>query len=322
LVSIRGWINLPITAALRATREGLADALLELGRENENVVVLDADLSKSTGTARFAKEFPNRFFNCGIAEQSMMDTAAGLAASGKIVYTGSFSIFATGRAYEQIRNTIGYTQLPVKICPTHGGVTVGEDGASHQTFEDIALMRVIPGMSVIVPADYWQAKEAVKTSADIAGCAFIRLGRPPIPLIYNEEYKFKFGKADILRKGRDVTVVACGSMVAPVLEAAEQVEKDIDVEVINMHTIKPLDQNTLLESAKKTGMVITVEEHSVIGGLGGAVAETLSEKLPVTVKRIGIPDTFGTSGSPSEILEYFGLTTRHISAAIVNTFNS
>lgn len=301
---------------LKSTREGFADALLELGAENPDVVVLDADLAKSTGTARFGKAFPERFFNCGIAEQNMMDIAAGLAASGKIVYTGSFSIFATGRAYEQIRNTIAYAYLPVKICPTHGGITVGEDGASHQTIEDIALMRVIPGMNVIIPADYWQAKAAVKYAAKIAGSVFIRLGRPPVQDIYDEKYKFKFNKAEILKKGSDITIVSCGIMVHYALEAAKLLEKDkIFAEVVNVSTIKPLDRQTILNSANKTGRIVTVEEHSIIGGLGGAITELMSEKLPLPVKRLGVPDTFGTSGKPDELIEYFGLSPRHIYSA-------
>lgn len=302
---------------LRATREGFADALIELGEKDKNIVVFDADLAKSTGTIRFAQRFPERFFDCGVAEQNMMDTAAGAAASGKTVFTGSFSIFATGRAYEQIRNTIAYSSLPVKICPTHSGISVGEDGGSHQTLEDIALMRVIPNMTVVVPADYWQAKTAVKAVAEIDGCAYVRLGRLQLPFIYDENYKIDLNKADKLRDGTDVTVITCGMMVSICLDAAGQLSKEgISAEVLNIHTIKPIDEETIISSAKKTKRVITVEEHSVIGGLGGAVSELISGEYPIVVKRLGLQDVFGKSGSPYQLLKCFGLDQDSISQTI------
>lgn len=297
----------------KSTREGFADALLELGEKDPNIVVLDADLAKSTGTGRFGKAFPDRFFDCGVAEQSMMDVAAGLAASGKTVFTGSFTMFAIGRAFEQIRNSIAYSRLPVKICSTHSGITVGEDGGSHQTIEDIALMRVVPNMKVIVPADYEQARQAVISSVKIDGPVFIRLGRPPTPAIYNGKYRFEFGKADVLKEGRDVTVIACGLMVNEALGAQKILEDEgISVEIINAHTVKPLDADTILASARKTGKVVTVEEHSVVGGLGSAVTELISAKFPVPVSRMGVQDKFGLSGTPSELIEYFGLSSKHI----------
>jgi len=301
----------------KATREGYGDALLELGKEYENVVVLDADLAKSTQSFKFKEAFPDRFFDCGVAEQNMMGVAAGLAASGMICYTGSFAIFATGRAFEQIRNTIVYSNLNVKICPSHAGITVGEDGASHQTVEDLALMRVIPNLKVIVPADYYEAKAAVKAAAEINGPVFIRIGRPSLPIIYDEDYQFKFGKVFRLREGKDVTICALGIMVSASLEAAELLsKKGIDVEVLNVHTLKPLDEEGILESVKKTGVVVTAEEHSVIGGLGGAVAELLGKKMPLPMEMIGIQDKFGTSGNTSELLDHFKLTQNDIVDAV------
>lgn len=301
----------------KATREGFADALLELGEENPDIVVLDADLAKSTGTARFGAKFPDRFFDCGVAEQNMIDTAAGIAAYGKTVFTGSFAIFATGRAFEQIRNTVAYASLPVKICPTHSGITVGEDGGSHQTIEDIALMRAVPGMTIIAPADYWQAKAAIKTVANMEGCAYVRLGRLQIPAIYNETYKLDISKADKLAEGSDISIFTCGVMTLLCLQTAQRLAREnISVEVINIHTIKPLDKETILESAKKTGLVLTVEEHSIIGGLGGAIAEFLSEEHPVKIKRLGLDDTFGRSGTPHDLLEHFGLDQNNIKATV------
>lgn len=301
----------------KATREGYGDALLELGKEYQNVVVLDADLAKSTQSYKFKEVYPDRFFDCGVAEQSMMGTAAGLAASGMICYTGSFAIFATGRAFEQVRNTIAYSNLNVKICPTHAGITVGEDGASHQTVEDIALMRVIPDLKVVVPADYYEAKAAVKAAATIDGPIFIRLGRPKIPTIFDENYEFEFGKVLKLKEGKDVTICATGIMVGTSLEAADKLAKEgIEAEVLNIHTIKPLDEESVLRSVKKTGAVVTAEEHSVIGGLGGAIAEILGKKMPSPMEMVGIKDTFGISGSPAELLNYFGLSSKDIVAAV------
>jgi len=301
----------------KATREGYGDALLELGKEYQNVVVLDADLAKSTQSYKFKEAYPDRFFDCGVAEQSMMGTAAGLAASGMICYTGSFAIFATGRAFEQVRNTIAYSNLNVKICPSHAGITVGEDGASHQTVEDIALMRAIPDLKVIVPADYYEAKAAVKAAAKIDGPIFIRMGRPKIPMIFNENYEFEFGKVLKLREGKDVTICAIGIMVGTGLEAADKLaKKGIEAEVLNIHTIKPLDEEAILKSVKKTGVVVTAEEHSVIGGLGGAIAEILGKRMPSPMEMVGIKDTFGTSGSPAELINYFGLSSKDIVAAV------
>lgn len=301
---------------MRATREGYADALLELGQENENVVVLDSDLSKSTGAYRFSQKFPERFINCGVAEQSMMGTAAGLAVCGKICFTGSFAIFATGRAFEQIRNTIAYCALEVKICPSHAGITVGPDGGSHQSVEDISLMRSLPNMKVIVPADYYEAKAAVKAAVNIPGPVYIRLGRPPVPDINTADYQFKLGSYPILKSGQDLTIFATGIMVAEALKAAEELaDHGVEAEVINVHTIKPLNSDLILNSVAKTKKVVTAEEHSVIGGLGSAVAELLSENLPVPLKRVGILDQFGVSGDPQKLKEFFRLTSADIVSA-------
>jgi transketolase len=300
----------------RATREALGDALVEMGAHRPEIVVLDADLAKSTTTAKFAKAFPERFFDCGVAEQNMTGTAAGLAASGKIPFTGSFAVFATGRAYDQIRNTICYSKLPVKLCPTHAGVTVGPDGGSHQMVEDIALMRTVPGMTVIVPADYWEARAVIAAAADIPGPVYVRLGRTATPLIFDETHEFRLGRAPVLRDGTDVTIVACGGMVAEALAAAQQLEVDgVSAEVIDMSSLKPIDAEGLLASAEKTGHVVTAEDHSIVGGLGSACAEVLAERSPARLRRVGVADRFGTSGEPAELLEYFGLTGRHIAAA-------
>lgn len=302
---------------LRATREAYADALVELGGSRPEVVVLDCDLSKSTGSAKFGKAFPERFVNCGVAEQSMMGAAAGLAASGKICFTGSFAIFAVGRAYEQVRNTVAYCKLNVKVCPSHAGVTVGPDGGSHQSVEDIALMRGLPNMAVVVPADYWQAKAAVLASADIPGPVYVRMGRPKLPGLFDSSYRFELGRADLLCEGTDVTIVAAGVTVFEALSAAGQLAGEgISAEVINMASIKPFDAATLLESAAKTGAVLTVEEHSIIGGLGSAVAEVLGESLPTPLKRLGLRDCFGTSGESAELLDHFGISAPHIVAAV------
>lgn len=298
---------------MKATREAIGTVLVELGKVNKDIVVLDADLSKSTYTEKFALQFPDRFFNCGVAEQNMMSTAAGLAASGKIAYVGSFTIFTVGRAWDQLRNVVAYGDLNVKICSTHSGISVGEDGSSHQPIEDIAMMRALPNMKVIVPADYYQAYAAIKAVAEIPGPAFIRLGRPKIPFVYGEGCQFKLGEVDVLREGKDISLLATGMMVAPTLEAAEVFKKEgIEAAVINVSTIKPLDEEAILRSARNTGKVLTVEEHSIIGGLGGAVAEILSEKLPTPMRRVGLKDCFGTSGPFEELMEHFGLTAKHI----------
>lgn len=301
---------------MKATREALGDALIELGGKNKDIVVLDADLAKSTYTEKFALEFPDRFFDCGVAEQNMMSTAAGLASSGKIAYVGSFTIFTVGRAWDQLRNVVAYGNLNVKICPTHSGISVGEDGSSHQPVEDVAMMRALPNMKVIVPADYYEAREAIKKASEIPGPIFIRLGRPKVPLIYDDSYQFRFGRADVLREGKDVSIFAAGAMVSISLEAADMLAREgIEAEVINISMIKPLDEKTVLSSARKTGRVITAEEGSIIGGLGGAVAELLGEKLPTPMKRVGLNDCFGTSGPYEELFEYFGLTAKNIAQA-------
>lgn len=303
----------------RATREAYGEALVELGHENPNIVVLEADLAKSTTTLKFKKVFPDRFFDCGVAEQNMMAMAAGLATTGKICYTGSFAMFATGRAYEQIRNTISYPMLNVKVCPTHAGITVGADGASHQTIEDIALMRVIPGMTVIIPADFYEAKKAIKKAAEINGPVFIRLGRASVPTVFDDTYEFVPGKAVKLREGSDVSIFAAGIMVGASLEAADELESQgISADVLNISTVKPLDEEAIIKSASKTGRIVVVEEHSIIGGLGSAIAELLSSKYPVPIARVGIKDMFGRSGEPAELLNYYGLTSKDISQAVKN----
>jgi transketolase len=296
-----------------ATRDAYGEALVELGRERRDVVVLDADLSKSTKTASFAKIFPERFFNMGIAEANLMGTAAGLAAAGKTPFVSTFAVFATGRAFDQVRNSIAYPHLNVKICATHAGITVGEDGASHQSIEDIALMRSLPGMTVIVPADGPETKQAVRAAAEHKGPVYIRLGRSGVPVLFDSDYKFTIGRAAVLRQGEDVALLACGIMVAEALEAARQLaEKGIRAAVLNVSTIKPLDVEAVVKAARATGAVVTCEEHSVIGGLGSAVAEVLGEEYPVPLERVGIRDTFGQSGKPAELLEHYGLTAAHI----------
>ncbi|MEW8996645.1 MAG: transketolase family protein [Thermoanaerobacter sp.] len=296
-----------------ATREAYGKALVELGAKNKNVVVLDADLSKSTKTADFQKVYPDRFFNMGISEQDMMVTAAGLATCGKIPFASTFAIFATGRAYEQVRNSIGYPHLNVKIAATHAGITVGEDGATHQSIEDISLMRGIPGMVVINPADAEETRQAIFAAAEHYGPVYIRLGRMAVPDIHDQNYKFELGKGEVIREGKDVAIIATGIMVAIAIEAADKLkEEGIEATVVNIHTIKPIDKDLIVEVAKKTGKVITAEEHSIIGGLGSAVAEVLSEEYPVKIKRIGIKDQFGQSGSPKELLKHYGLTAEDI----------
>lgn len=292
-----------------ATRESYGNALVELGRVNDQVVVLDADLAGATKTGTFKKAFPERFFDCGIAECNMAGIAAGLATTGMIPFMSSFAMFAAGRAYEQIRNSIGYPHLNVKIGATHAGISVGEDGATHQCNEDIALMRTIPGMVVISPSDDVEARAAVKAAAEYVGPVYLRFGRLAAPVINdNPDYKFEIGKGIVLREGTDITLIATGLMVGYTLEAAEMLAKDgISAKVINIHTIKPLDTDLVVSAAKETGKVVTVEEHSVIGGLGGAVCEALSEQCPVPVKRIGVNDEYGQSGPAVELLHHYKL---------------
>ena len=300
----------------RATREAYGATLIELANEGLPVVAVDADLSGSTTTAKFASAYPDRHFNVGIAEQNMIGTAAGLAVEGKIAFTGSFAVFATGRAYDQIRNTVCYSGLDVKVAPTHAGITVGPDGGSHQMLEDIALMRVLPGMRVLVPADYVAAREAIRVAAATPGPFYIRLGRAAVPVIYDDDYTFELGRARVLRSGVHVTLVACGVMVEQALAAAEQLELDgIHAEVIDAATIKPPDAATITASALRTAAVVTCEEHSLIGGLGSAVAEALGELAPVPLARVGVRDVFGTSGEPAELMEHFGLTATDIAAS-------
>ncbi|MGN0362861.1 MAG: transketolase family protein [Bilifractor sp.] len=292
-----------------ATRESYGNALVELGKQHDDLVVLDADLAGATKTGIFKKAFPDRHIDCGIAEGNMMAIAAGLAATGKVPFASSFAMFAAGRAYEQVRNSIGYPHLNVKIGATHAGISVGEDGASHQCLEDIALMRVIPGMTVIVPSDDIEARAAVAAAYAYKGPVYLRFGRLAVPVINdNPSYHFEIGKGITLREGKDLTIIATGLEVESAVEAAKMLEKDgVDTEVINIHTIKPLDEALITASAKKTGKVVTVEEHSVIGGLGGAVCETLSAKAPVPVLRIGVRDVFGESGPAVGLLHKYML---------------
>lgn len=292
-----------------ATRESYGNALVELGKVNDKVVVLDADLAGATKTGVFKKAFPERHIDCGIAECNMAGIAAGLAATGMIPFMSSFAMFAAGRAFEQVRNSIGYPHLNVKIGATHAGISVGEDGATHQCNEDIALMRTIPGMVVVSPSDDVEARAAVAAAAEYEGPVYLRFGRLAAPVINdNPDYKFELGKGIVLKEGTDVTLVANGLMVSAALDAAGMLEKDgVSAKVINIHTIKPLDEELIVNAAKETGKMVTIEEHSIIGGLGGAVCETLGEKYPVPVKRIGICDEFGQSGPAAELLHYYKL---------------
>lgn len=297
-----------------ATRESYGKTLAELGAENPNIVVLDADLAGSTKTAVFRKAFPERHINCGIAEGNMMSVAAGLATCGKTVFASSFAMFASGRAYEQIRNSIGYPHLNVKIGASHAGISVGEDGASHQCIEDFALMRAIPGMTVICPSDDVEARAAIRAAADYNGPVYLRLGRLAVPVFNDPEtYHFEMGKGVVVKEGTDVSIFATGLEVNEALEAAKLLEADgIHAEVINIHTIKPIDRELVTASAQKTGKVVTVEEHSIIGGLGSAVCETLAETAPTKVLRIGINDTFGESGPANALIAKYGLDAESI----------
>lgn len=295
-----------------ATREAYGKTLVELV-ENKDIVVLDADLAGATKTAMFKKACPERFFDMGIAEGDMMGTAAGLAVSGKIPFASTFAIFAAGRGFEQIRNSICYPNINVKIAATHAGVTVGEDGGSHQAIEDISLMRSLPNMVVLNPADAVEARQMVLAAAEYVGPMYLRFGRAATPVIHDDSYKFELGKGEVVKEGKDVSIIATGIMVAKALEAAETLKSEgIDAEVINISTIKPLDNELVLASAKKTGKVVTAEEHSIIGGLGSAVCELLAEEYPVKVTRIGVKDCFGQSGSPAALLEHYGLTAADI----------
>lgn len=305
------------TKQRRAIRNIFGETLAKLGETNKDIVVLDADLACSTQTQIFGKKFPERFFDVGIAEQDMITTAAGLASQGKIPFAASFAMFSTGRTYDQIRNAIAYPKFNVKVIGTHGGVTVGEDGASHQALEDVALMRSIPNMVVVVPSDCKECEELIKFAAEYKGPMYIRLARTSLIDIFPENYEFNMYKANVIREGKDFTVISNGETLAEVILAADILkEKGIDIEVISMPVIKPIDKNTIINSAKKTGYVVTVENHSIINGLGSAVCEVLSEELPTRVHRIGINDHFGQSGKWNELLDLYGLTAEKIALKI------
>lgn len=303
----------------KATRESYGMALVELGRENNNVVVLDADLSKSTKTADFKKEFGERFFNVGIAEQNLMGMAAGLANVGCVPFASTFAVFATGRAFEIIRNSICYPKVNVKIAATHAGITVGEDGGSHQSVEDIALMNSLPNMTVIVPADHRETMQATKAAAEMYGPVYLRFGRCNTEDIFGDDYKFEIGKGTEIRAGNDVTVIATGIMVQKAIEASKALEiEGINVRVINMSTIKPIDREIIIKAAKETKGIVTAEEHSIIGGLGAMVSQVVCNECPTKVKMVGIQDTFGESGTPNELMEKYGLTAEKIIEEIRN----
>lgn len=305
-----------------ATREAYGKALVKLGKMNDDVVVLDADLSKSTKTNDFLKAYPNRFFNMGIAEQNLVGAACGLAAAGKVPFASTFAMFATGRAFEVIRNSVCYPKLNVKIAATHAGITVGEDGGSHQSVEDISLMRSIPNITVVVPADGIEAEKMIFAAAEFDGPMYIRLGRSAVPTIFEEDYNFEIGKGVVLRDGNDATIIACGIMVNEALIAADMLkEENINARVINMSTIKPIDTDLIIKAAKETKAIVTAEEHSVIGGLGSAVSEVVSESNPIIVKKVGMNDCFGESGTPSELLEKYGLTAKNIVEKVKEALN-
>ena len=305
-----------------ATREAYGKALVKLGKINDDVVVLDADLSKSTKTNDFLKAYPNRFFNMGIAEQNLVGAACGFATAGKIPFASTFAMFATGRAFEVIRNSVCYPKLNVKICATHAGITVGEDGGSHQSVEDISLMRSIPNMTVVVPADGIEAEKMIFAAAEFNGPMYVRLGRSAVPTIFEEDYNFEIGKGVVLRDGNDVTIIACGIMVNEALIAADILkEENINARVINMSTIKPIDTELIIKAAKETKAIVTAEEHSIIGGLGSAVSEVVCENHPVVVKKVGMNDCFGESGTPNELLAKYGLTAKDIVEKVKEALN-
>jgi len=302
---------------MQSTRDAYGSALVELGRTERKLVVLDADVSKATRTAQFAKAFPDRFINVGCAEANLIGTAAGLSLTGKIPVASTFAVFASCRSLDQIRNTVCYPFLNVKIVATHCGITVGADGASHQSIEDIAIMRSLPNMTVVVPSDPIETKKALREAIYHDGPVYVRLGRVPVPNVTTDDSPFSIGKGLVLREGKDVAILACGIMVGIALQAARYlVERDISVKVINMHTIKPLDEQLVVEAAQETGAIATVEEHSILGGLGGAVAEVISRSAPVPLERIGIEDRFAESGQPNELLEKYGLSVEHIVSVV------
>ena len=303
-------------SSMKATRDAYGETLAELGGENDAIVVLDADLSGSTKTSLFAKKFPERFFNMGIAEANMISTAAGLAAAGKIPFASTFAIFAVGRAWEQVRQSVAYPKANVKIVGTHGGVTVGEDGGSHQSVEDIAIMRAVPNMTVIVPADGVETALAVRAAVAHKGPVYLRLGRNKVPTIFDDSYRFEIGKGAELAPGTDLTFITTGLMTAQALEAAALLKNEgVSARVVHLATIKPLDGEIVLKAARETGAIVTAEEHSVVGGLGGAVSEFLAENCPTPLKRVGVNDRFGTSGKAEELLKYFGLTPQDLAQA-------
>jgi transketolase len=300
-----------------ATRDAYGEALLELGRERSDVVVLDADLSGSTKTGKFAKAFPDRFFNLGVSEQDLIGTASGLSLAGKLPFASTFAVFETGRAWEQIRQTVCYSKLNVKLVATHSGITVGEDGASHQAIEDVTLMRVIPNMTVIVPSDAHETRQVIRAAADYYGPVYVRLGRAKVPAVMPRDYTFQIGKSYTFHIGKDANIVAMGIMVAEALESARILrDQGVDVGVINMSTVKPLDTETLLLASKSCKLIVTAEEHSIIGGLGSAVSEFLSERNPTRLLRVGIKDDFGCSGPPEELLKFYGLTAGDMAKSI------
>lgn len=301
----------------KATREAYGNALAKIGKENSNIIVLDADLSKSTKTDTFKKECPERFFNVGIAEQNLISVGAGLAATGKIPFVSSFAMFATGRAFEQIRNAVCYPKLNVKVCATHAGITVGEDGTTHQSLEDIACMRVLPNMTVIVPADEKETESVIQWAADYNGPVYVRLGRAGVDDVTAEGYTFTPGKSNQLKDGSDVTIIACGALVGPAVEAAKQLEDEqISARVINMASIKPIDTDAIIKAAEETGAIVTAEEHNILGGLGSAVSEVVVAHRPVPMEFVGVQDTFGESGTPKELMAKYGLTAEDIVKAV------
>lgn len=302
---------------MQSTRDAYGSALVELGRTERNLVVLDADVSKATRTAQFAKEFPSRFINVGCAEANLIGTAAGLSLTGKIPVASTFAVFASCRSLDQIRNTVCYPSLNVKIVATHGGITVGADGASHQSIEDIAIMRSLPNMTVVVPCDSLETKKALREVVYHSGPVYVRLGRVPVSNVTTNDSRFNIGNGLVLQEGKDVAILACGTMVGITLQAAKYLAKrDISAKVINIHTIKPLDEQLVVQVAQETGAITTVEEHSVLGGLGGAVAEVISHAAPVPLERIGIEDRFAESGQPNELLEKYGLSVEHIASVV------
>lgn len=300
----------------KSIRGAFGEEVAELGNQNNDIVVLDADLSGSTQTAIFAKAHPERFFDVGIAEQDLITTAVGLSLEGKIPFAATFAVFATGRAYDQIRNAVCYQKANVKVVGAHGGITVGEDGATHQALEDVSLMRGLPNMTVLVPGDYVQTKKAVEYASKINGPVYIRLSRNNVPVVFDDNYVFS-DKAVVLKEGKDVTIFTCGDVLADVIKAGELLaEKGVDAEIINIPVVKPLDEDSIIKSVKKTKLAVTVENHSIIGGLGSAVCECLSEELPSKVVRIGVNDVFGQSGTPSELLKYYKLDAESIAEKV------